>query len=137
MNNQEMIQKLILGTDNKETVEIEYDGEKVEFTIRPLSSGELTKLQVLEKKGFQVKVGMQNGQRTSVQSNLSDIDVDVGEFNEAQAEAMYNAISLSFDIPVDDIKQLPVGLPEIMFEKVIEISKLSDKDLTIVKTFRK
>lgn len=136
-NNQEMIQKLMLGTDNEETVEIEFNGETTKFKIRPLSAGELTKIQVIEKQGFKVKVGMQNGQRTNVQTNLSDIDVDVGEFNEAQAEAMYNAIALSFDLNVDDIKQLPVGLPEIMFTKVIEISNLSDTDLTIVKNFRK
>ena len=136
MNNQEMIQKLILGTDNKETVEIEYNGEKATFNIRPLSAGELTQLQVIEKKGFNVKIGMQNGIRQTVESNLSDLDVNVGEFNEAQSEAMYTAISLSFNIPVDDIKQLPVGLPEIMFEHVIKISNLTDKDLTTVKTFR-
>ena len=136
MNNQEMIQKLILGTDNKETVEIEYNGEKATFNIRPLSAGELTQLQVIEKKGFNVKIGMQNGIRQTVESNLSDLDVNVGEFNEAQSEAMYKAISLSFNIPVDDIKQLPVGLPEIMFEHVIKISNLTDKDLTTVKTFR-
>lgn len=136
-NNQEMIQKLMLGTDNRETVEIEYDGAKATFEIRPLSAGELTELQGLEKKGFNVKVGMQGGQRKTVESNLNDLDVNVGEFSEAQAEAMYKAISLSFDLPVDDIKQLPVGLPEIMFDKVISISNLTDRDLTVVKTFRK
>lgn len=136
MNNKEMLEKLMLGTDNVQTVEIEVNGNKAEFQVRPLSAGELTKLQVIEKKGFSVKVGMQNGKRQTVESNLSDIDVDVGEFNEAQAEAMYTAISLSFDLPVKDIKALPVGVPEIMFEKVIEISDLSDTDLTSVKSFR-
>ena len=135
--NQEMIQKLMLGTDNTETVEIEYNGVKTSFEIRPLSAGELTSLQGIEKKGFNVKVGMNGGQRRTVESNLNDVDVNVGEFSEAQAEAMYKAISLSFDLSVDDIKQLPVGLPEIMFEKVISISNLTDKDLTVVKTFRK
>ena len=137
MNNDEMIQKLMLGTQNEETVIIEYKGEKAEFKIKPLSAGDLTQLQVIEKKGFHVKVGMQNGKRTSVQTNLSDIDVDVGEFNEAQAEAMYTAISISFNIPIETIKESPVGLPELMFEKVIEISNLSDNDLTAIKSFRK
>lgn len=136
MNNAEMLQKLINGTEETQTIEIEYNGGKAEFTIRPLTAGELTKLQVIEKQGFKVKVGMANGKRQTVESNLSDIDVNVGEFNEAQAEAMYKAISLSFDLSIDDIKNLPVGLPEVMFTKVIEISNLSDKDLTIVKNFR-
>ena len=136
MTNQEMLEKLIQGTDKTETVEIEVNGNKAEFKIRPLTAGELTKLQVIEKQGFHVKVGMQNGKRQTVESNLSDVDVDVGEFNEAQAEAMYTAISLSFDLPVESIKNLPVGVPEVMFDKVIEISNLTETDLTSVKSFR-
>ena len=136
MTNQEMLEKLIQGTDKTETVEIEVNGNKATFSIRPLTAGELTKLQVIEKQGFHVKVGMQNGKRQTVESNLSDVDVDVGEFNEAQAEAMYTAISLSFDLPVDSIKNLPVGVPEVMFDKVIEISNLTETDLTSVKSFR-
>lgn len=136
MTNQEMLNKLIQGTDKTETVEIEVNGNKAEFKIRPLTAGELTKLQVIEKQGFHVKVGMQNGKRQTVESNLSDVDVDVGEFNEAQAEAMYTAISLSFDLPVESIKNLPVGVPEVMFDKVIEISNLTETDLTSVKSFR-
>lgn len=136
MTNQEMLEKLIQGTDKTETVEIEVNGNKAEFKIRPLTAGELTKLQVIEKQGFHVKVGMQNGKRQTVESNLSDVDVDVGEFNEAQAEAMYTAISISFDLPVESIKNLPVGVPEVMFDKVIEISNLTETDLTSVKSFR-
>ena len=137
MTNQEMIQKLMLGTDNTETVKINYNETEVEFTIRPLTSGELTKLQSIEKKGFQVKVGMQNGKRQSVSTNMNDIDVDVAEFTEAQAETMYTAIGWSLEVPVDDIKQLPTGLPELIFEKIITISNLSDDDLTSVKSFHK
>lgn len=136
MTNTEMLNKLIQGTDKTETVEIEVNGNKATFSIRPLTAGELTKLQVIEKQGFTVKVGMQNGKRQTVESNLSDIDVDVGEFNEAQAEAMYTAIGLSFDLPVENIKSLPVGVPEVMFDKVIEISNLTETDLTSVKSFR-
>ena len=141
MTNLEVLQKLTLGTDNTQTVKIDFNGEEEEFTMRPLSDGELTKLQSIEKKPLVVKVGMQNGVRQTVQSNLSDVDINTGEFNEAQNEAMYNAIawSLSVDDPVtvDDIKGLPAGLPGVLFEQVINISKLSDDDLTIIKSFRK
>ena len=109
--------------------------------MRPLSDGELTKLQSIEKKPLVVKVGMQNGVRQTVQSNLSDVDINTGEFNEAQNEAMYNAIAWSLsvedNVTVDDIKGLPAGLPGVLFEQVISISKLSDDDLTIIKSFRK
>ena len=40
-------------------------------------------------------------------------------------------------ILVDDIKAMRPGLPELLFEEVIRISKLSDTDLTVIKTFRK
>lgn len=137
MTNQEMIQKLMLGTENTETVTINYKDTEVDFTIRPLTSGELTKLQSIEKKGFQVKVGMQNGKRQNVSTNMNDIDVDVAEFTEAQAETMYTAIGWSLEVPIDDVKQLPTGLPELIFEKIIDISNLSDDDLTSVKSFHK
>lgn len=140
MKNLEAIKKLTLGTELVSEVKIEYENEDYAFTMRPLTDGELTRLQAIEKKPLVVKVGMQNGKRTSVQSN--DVDINTGEFTEAQYEAMYNAIALSLSVDgetvtPDDIKGLPAGLPQIIFEQVIRISKLSDEDLTIIKSFRK
>jgi hypothetical protein len=121
-------------------VKIVFEDEDYEFKIRPLTDGELTKLQAIEKKPLVVKVGMQGGRRTSVQTN--DVDINTGEFMEAQNEAMYNAIAWSLSVDGDDvhpdtIKVLPAGLPQILFEQVINISKLSDEDLTVIKQFRK
>ena len=137
MNNLETLRKLTLGTDDTETVKINFENTDYEFEIRPLNDGELTKLQSIEKKPLVVKVGMQNGKRTSVQSNINDVDINTGEFTEAQNEAMYTAIGWSLDVPVDEIKSLPAGLPKVLFEQVIKISKLSDDDLTFIKSFRK
>ena len=137
MNNLETLRKLTLGTDDTETVKINFENTDYEFEIRPLNDGELTKLQSIEKKPLVVKVGMQNGKRTSVQSNINDVDINTGEFTEAQNEAMYTAIGWSLDVPVDEVKNLPAGLPRILFEQVINISKLSDDDLTFIKSFRK
>ena len=139
MNNLEVIQKLTLGTENTETVKINYNDEDYTFTMRPLTDGELTRLQAIEKKPLVVKVGMQGGKRTSVQSN--DVDINTGEFTEAQNEAMYEAIALSLSvdgetITASDIKTLPAGLPSVIFEQVVQISKLSDDDLTIIKSFQ-
>ena len=140
MKNIDILQKLTLGTDKVSDVKIVFEDEDYEFKIRPLTDGELTKLQAIEKKPLVVKVGMQGGRRTSVQTN--DVDINTGEFMEAQNEAMYNAIawSLSVDgetVDPDTIKVLPAGLPQILFEQVINISKLSDEDLTVIKQFRK
>jgi hypothetical protein len=140
MKNTDILQKLTLGTDKVSDVKIVFEDEDYEFKIRPLTDGELTKLQAIEKKPLVVKVGMQGGRRTSVQTN--DVDINTGEFMEAQNEAMYNAIAWSLSVDGDDvhpdtIKVLPAGLPQILFEQVINISKLSDEDLTVIKQFRK
>lgn len=140
MKNIDVIKKISLGTDDHETVKIDYDGTELDFTIRPLTSGELSRLQVIEKKPLIVKVGMQNGKRVS--TNVNDVDINTGEFTEAQNEAMYRAIALSLSvdgekITVDDIKGMPAGLPELLFDKIITVSKLNDTDLTVIKQFRK
>jgi hypothetical protein len=105
--------------------------------MRPLNDGELTRLQTIEKKTLAVKVGLRNGKRQTVQSNLEDVDINAGEFTETQKETIYTAIALSLDVDVEAIKSLPAGLPEVLFEQVINISKLSDDDLLSVKSFRK
>lgn len=136
MNNQEMLEKLINGKNAVETVKINVDDIEAEFEIRPLTSGELSKLQAIEKQGFKMTVSMSGqGKRQSVQTN--DLDINVGEFNEYQAEAMYTAIALSCDLDKEQIKEMPVGVPEALFDEIIRISSLEDSDLTVVKTFRK
>lgn len=146
-SNLEMLQKLTLGKDAVETVNIEFEDEKADFTIRPLTSGELSKLQAIEKKKLNVKVALENGKRkkTSVSeedTEVQDVNINTGEFTESQAEAMYKAIawSLSIDdekIPVEMVKNMLPGMPEILFEHVIRISKLTKSDLTSIKSFLK
>ena len=139
MNNLDIIRKLSLGTDDTETVTLNFEDETIELTMRPLTDGELTKLQSIEKKPLTVTVGMQNGKRTSVHTN--DVDINTGEFTEAQNEAMYEAIALSLSVnddtvTADDIRELKAGLPGVIFKEVIRISKLSQEDLTLVKSFQ-
>lgn len=136
MNNQEMLEKLIAGTDSIERVKVNVNGKEGEFEIRPLNSGELSKLRALEKKGFNMTIAVNSqGKRQGVQTN--DVDVNAGEFNEYQTDAMYTAVSWSTDLEKESLEKLPVGFPEALFAEVIRISNLSDSDLTTVKTFRK
>ena len=131
MSNQEIIEKLTLGKELTETVNI----NGIDIELRPLTSGELHKLQSIEKQGFIMKIGVNSqGKRQSVQTN--DVDVNAGEFQKYQTEAMYTAIAWSMNIQVDDVKTFGVGVPEKIFNEVIRISKLSDKDLASVKQFR-
>ena len=142
MSNKDMIQKLTLGTEDIQTVNITWEDEELEFRLRPLTSGELSKLQVIEKKPLQIKVNMRNGKREAVQSNMNDVDINTGEFTEAQSEAMYKAVALSLSVDgekvtTDMVKGMVVGLPELLFTEVINVSRLSDADLSTVKQFRK
>ena len=142
MSNKDMIQKLTLGTEDIQTVTIDWEGEELEFKLRPLTSGELSKLQVIEKKPLQIKVNMRNGKREAVQSNMNDVDINTGEFTDAQSEAMYKAVALSLSVDgekvtIDEVRNMIVGLPELLFQQVINVSRLSDNDLTMVKQFRK
>ena len=132
MNNNEIISKLTLGKDKIETVTI----NDVEIELRPLTSGELSKLQTIEKKGFVMKIGMQNGKRTSTQTNLSDMDINAGEFTQYQNEALFKAVAWSMGIEPEQVESFIPGVPEAIFTEVVRISNLKDKDLTIIKNFR-
>ena len=132
MNNNEIIEKLTLGKERTETVTI----NEVEIELRPLTSGELAKLQSLEKKGLVMKVAVSpNGKRQNVTTN--DVDINAGEFTEYQTEAMYKAIAWSMDISEEAVRDFGVGVPEQIFQEVSRISHISEDDLTSIKQFRK
>ena len=133
MNKSDILAKLTLGKDKTETVKI----DDVEIELRPLTSGELSKLQSIEKKGFVMKIGMdKQGKRTGTQT-VQDMDVNAGDFSEYQTEALYKAVAWSMDIDEEDVKDFAVGVPEKIFKEVIRISNLGDNDLTVIKQFRK
>ena len=133
-NDIELIQKLTLGKDKKEIVTIQINGEDQEIELRPLTSGELSKLQTIEKKGFVMKIGMQNGKRTT--TNLSDMDINAGEFTQYQNEALFKAVAWSMGIKPEQVEEFIPGVPEQIFNEVVRISNLQDNDLTIIKNFR-
>ena len=142
-SNLEMIQKLSLGKEDTEKVTLELeDGVKADFILRPLTSGEISKLKALEKKSVVVKIGMEAGKRTSTTvDNNQDINVNTGKFTEDQAETMYRAIALSLSVDDEivtakDVKNMRVGLPELLFREVIRISQLTEDDLTAIKSFQ-
>ena len=133
-NDIELIEKLTLGKDKKEIVTIQINGEDQEIELRPLTSGELSKLQTIEKKGFVMKIGMQNGKRTT--TNLSDMDINAGEFTQYQNEALFKAVAWSMGIKPEQVEEFIPGVPEQIFNEVVRISNLQDNDLTIIKNFR-
>ena len=135
-NDIELLEKLTLGKDKTEIVTIKVGDEEQEIELRPLTSGELSKLQTIEKKGFVMKIGMQNGRRTTTNTNLSDMDINAGEFTQYQNEALFKAVAWSMGIEEEQVENFIPGLPEQIFNEVVRISNLQDKDLTIIKQFR-
>ena len=139
MSNLEMLERLTKGVEATETIEI--GGEEVE--IRPLTSGELSKLQTIEKKGFVMKVGVgANGKRTNVQTSNTDVDINAGDFTQYQSEALFKAVAWGLSIGNDkvnpeQVEALPAGIPEQIFNEIVRISNIKDNDLTIIKNFRK
>ena len=135
MTNNDLLEKLTLVKHKKETVTINVNGEEEEIELRPLTAGELSKLQTIEKQGFILKIGMNKGKRTSV-SQESDMDVNAGEFTKYQNEALYKAVAWSMGLKVEQVENFLPGLPEQIFNEVVRISNLNDKDLSIIKNFR-
>ena len=131
MNNNEIISKLTLGKDKIETVKI----NDVEIELRPLTSGELNKLQIIDKKGLTMKVGVNPTGKKQVHTN--DIDVNASELTRYQNEAVYTAVAWSMGIEPKIVENFDVGIPEKIFMEVVRISNLSDTDLTAIKQFRK
>ena len=136
MSNLELIEKLTLGKDQTQTCTIKVDDEEQEIELRPLTSGELSKLQTIEKKGFVMKIGMNKGKRTTVDTD-TDMDINAGEFTQYQNEALYKAVAWSMGIKPEQVEDFLPGIPEQIFTEVVRISHLKDSDLTIIKNFRK
>lgn len=138
-NNFEMLQKLSSGKNHIEEIKI----NGVKLNIRPLSDGELTKLQVIEKKPYTMNMKLNSkGKRGETNTNTQDMDVGMGEFTQSQSEAMYTAVAWSLSIDddkftVDDVRNLDKGVPELIFKEVVRISKINESDLSAIKNFRK
>ena len=139
MTNQDIIDKLILGTDGVEEVTVTVGDEEIPVELRPLNSGELSKLRKLEKKPFTMKMNMNSkGKIRDVKKESSEQTMNIGmaDFTDAQAETLYSAVAWSMNIDVETVKTFKVGAPEAIFAEVIRISSLPD-DLETVKQFRK
>ena len=134
-----MLERLTRGVEATETITINDE----EITIRPLTSGELSKLQTIEKKGFVMKVGVgANGKRTNVQTSNTDVDINAGDFTKYQSEALFKAVAWGLSIGKEkvnpeQVEALPAGIPEQIFNEIVRISNIKDNDLTIIKNFRK
>lgn len=142
MNNQEILSKLINGTEN--TVKFEFEGLDAPITLRPLTSGEILILQKVEKKNQKFTIRMEKDARggkgkfrDKVKKEVQKLEneIDAEQLRESVARTKFKAVSISADISEDMVEQLPSALVEAIFDKVVEISKLTKKDLDLLAEF--
>lgn len=146
MVNEELIQEILTGVNNTITAEIE--GLKSKITLRPLATKEIMELRKLEKgtsKGTlkmdlpDVKDGMRQVKKENIREKVKQLEQDIiyADIEEGKDNVILKAVSYSSKIPIEQIEQFPIKITEDIFAKVMEISNVTEKDLDMLKSFRK
>lgn len=158
IDNQSILEELISGEDAITKVEIQNKGNIKEICMKPLTDGELSRLKSMEKDPVNVNINFKPGDtkrkgfREKLEKELKGSEdeanqegsakINSGEMSESQDATKYFAIAMSMSIDDNDvdpefIKKLDAGVPDLLFEKVIEISNLNEDSLDTVKQFLK
>lgn len=146
MVNEELIQEILSGVDNTITAEIE--GLKSKITLRPLATKEIMELRKLEKgtsKGTlkmdlpDAKDGMRQVKKENIREKVKQLEQDIiyADIEEGKDNVILKAVSYSSKIPIEQIEKFPIKITEDIFAKVMEISNVTEKDLDMLKSFRK
>lgn len=146
MVNEDLIQEILTGVNNTITAEIE--GLKSKITLRPLATKEIMELRKLEKgtsKGTlkmdlpDVKDGMRQVKKENIREKVKQLEQDIiyADIEEGKDNVILKAVSYSSKIPIEQIEKFPIRITEDIFAKVMEISNVTEKDLDMLKSFRK
>jgi len=146
MVNEELIQEILTGVNNTITAEIE--GLKSKITLRPLATKEIMELRKLEKgtsKGTlkmdlpDAKDGMRQVKKENIREKVKQLEQDIiyADIEEGKDNVILKAVSYSSKIPIEQIEKFPIKITEDIFAKVMEISNVTEKDLDMLKSFRK
>lgn len=144
MSNIDILKKLVEGREDRQ--EYSFEGLDAPITLRPLTSGELVELQALEKKGMAATMKIKNfaaltpqERRKKAREQVQDLEskLDFGELRRAAAEVKYRAIHYSAEIPEELVRELPARLVDDIFEKVMEISQVTEGDLDMLQDFHR
>jgi hypothetical protein len=141
MTNDDLFMEIVNG--NKIAVKYEFEGLKNKIPLRPLVNKELGELKALEKgasKGLikmEMPVDKKKREKTKDQMQQMEQEIDYAAMSDAQYEVMSKAVCLSADISEETYDALNAKLAGDIFEKVMEISKITEDDLSMLKEFRK
>lgn len=142
MSNLEILNKLTQNVNETTQITINHDGVEYPFDCRPLTDGEISQLKKIESGTFElkVKIDAQGKRKGKVEKQDNETLVNGGEFQENKDLVKYTAIAWSLSIgdekvPVDIVKQLAPGLPDLLFAEIIKLSGLTEINLMAVKSF--
>lgn len=141
--NMEILNEIIQGASNVQAVKIE--GLKEPIYLRPLTSAELLELQALEKKGMKATLNMEGilnlspkQRREQLRDQMQSFqqEFDFEKATKMRMEVKFKAIAYSMDVNEAYVRKLPVDVVRKIFEKVVEISGLTEEDLDTITEFR-
>jgi len=141
--NMELLEEIVKGTEKYHEIQIE--GLSKPIYLRPLSSAELLELQALEKRGMKATLNLEGmldmtpkQRRASVKDQMQSFqqEFDFEKALKMRMEVRFKAISYSMDVDEDYVKKLPPEIVKKIFEKVVEVSGLTEDDLDAISEFR-
>lgn len=141
--NMELLEEIVKGTGKYHETQIE--GLQRPIYLRPLSSAELLELQALEKRGMKATLNLEGmldmtpkQRRASVKDQMQSFqqEFDFEKALKMRMEVRFKAISYSMDVDEDYVKKLPPEIVKKIFEKVVEVSGLTEDDLDAISEFR-
>lgn len=122
-----MFKLLLEDNERVETINIEYNGNNYTFDCKILNSGQLKELEKIERKNFKININDKKD---------FSFPIDAAELSSNQAEVIYKAIHYSIGIAEKEIRKLNNDIVMQLFEHIIRISNITEKDLMIVQNFR-
>ena len=64
------------------------------------------------------------------------VDVSMGDVTESKSKLVFTAVAWAMDVSIAEVKTFHKGIPEQLFEHVIEMSNITEEDLDTIKQFR-
>ena len=138
MDNESILAELFNGTAN--TVEFPIEGLQEPLTLRPLTNGELLELKKLEKGNQEGLIKVKRGMdKEDIKKQVQDLESNIKYKDLIQNEqnTKYKAIQLSASLSNAMIGKLPAKIYNELFDKIMEISQITEDDLDLLKDFRK
>jgi hypothetical protein len=135
-------EQVLQGTQRRETVEVDLDGVGASIVVRPITEGEAAQVRACALRGLSDKAisllpQMASGKTTI--EGMSAADLEAAQRNESEGNILAAAFGMSCDGQTwtpEDVRQMPVGVPERIAAVVLRISGMSKEGVQEARRFR-